>query len=94
MQAHVATRQSLESSTFKIMKIASQAKDIIQDSLKFFTNFPVLQAMKILDAKAAVDKDWTKLETIPAWKLDKSSVREGQSLEKWWTNFLRRRKRK
>ena len=29
------------------------------------------QAMKIPDAKAAVDKEWTKLETIPAWQLDK-----------------------
>ena len=27
--------------------------------------------MKTLDAKAAVDKEWKKLETIPAWQLDK-----------------------
>ena len=27
--------------------------------------------MKIPDAKAAVDKEWKKLETIPAWQLDK-----------------------
>ena len=26
---------------------------------------------KILDAKAAVDKEWTKLKTIPAWQLDR-----------------------
>ena len=32
---------------------------------------PVLQAMKIPDAKAAVDKEWKKLETIAAWQLDK-----------------------
>ena len=25
------------------------------------------QAMKIPDAKAAVDKEWKKLETMPAW---------------------------
>ena len=25
---------------------------------------------KIPDAKAAVDKEWKKLETIPAWQLD------------------------
>ena len=31
----------------------------------------VLQAIKILDAKEAVDKEWKKLETIRAWKLDK-----------------------
>ena len=28
---------------------------------------PTLQAMKIPNAKAAVDKEWEKLETIPAW---------------------------
>ena len=27
------------------------------------------QAMKIPDAMAAVDKEWKKLETIPAWDL-------------------------
>ena len=31
---------------------------------------PVPQAMKIPDAKAAGDKEWKKLETIPAWQLD------------------------
>ena len=31
------------------------------------------QAMKISDAKAAVDKEWQKLETIPAWDLEKES---------------------
>ena len=28
------------------------------------------QAIKIPHAKAAVDKEWKKLETIPAWKLE------------------------
>ena len=32
---------------------------------------PVPQAMTITDAKAAVDKERMKLETIPAWQLDK-----------------------
>ena len=32
---------------------------------------PMPQAMKSPDAKAAVDKDWKKLETLPAWKLEK-----------------------
>ena len=31
----------------------------------------VPQAMKIPDAKAAVDKEWEKLEKIPAWQLTK-----------------------
>ena len=32
---------------------------------------PMLQAMKIPAAKAAVDKEWEKLEKIPAWNLTK-----------------------
>ena len=32
---------------------------------------PMPQAMKIPDAKAAVDKELKKLETIPAWDLGK-----------------------
>ena len=38
---------------------------------------PMPQAMKIPDAKAAVDKEWTKLETIPAWNLEKSQEQKG-----------------
>ena len=30
---------------------------------------PVPQAMKIPAAKAAVDKEWEKLEKIPAWNI-------------------------
>ena len=33
--------------------------------------FPVPQAMKIPGAKAAVDKEWEKLEKIPAWDITK-----------------------
>ena len=36
-----------------------------------YTNFPMPQAMKIPAAKAAVDKEWEKLEKIPAWNLTK-----------------------
>ena len=31
----------------------------------------MLQAMRIPDAEAAVDKEWKKLETIPAWQVEK-----------------------
>ena len=33
--------------------------------------FPMQQAMKIPDGKAAVDKEWKMLETIQAWDLEK-----------------------
>ena len=32
---------------------------------------PLPQAMKIPDAKSAVEKEWRKLEKIPAWQLTK-----------------------
>ena len=32
---------------------------------------PMPQEMKIPDAKAAVEKEWEKLEKIPAWQLTK-----------------------
>ena len=32
---------------------------------------PVPQAVKIPDAKVAVDKEWEKLEKMPAWQLTK-----------------------
>ena len=38
---------------------------------------PMPQAMKIPVAKAAVDKEWKKLETIPAWNLEKVKSKKG-----------------
>ena len=32
---------------------------------------------KTLDAKAAVDKEWKKLETVPSWELERSQEQEG-----------------
>ena len=48
---------------------------------------PMPQAMKIPDAKAAVDKEWQKLETIPAWQWEKlksrgDAIMEAQKREK------------
>ena len=42
---------------------------------------PMLQAMRILDAKAAVDKEWKKLEKIPAWQMDKVRSKKEVILE-------------
>ena len=39
---------------------------------------PMPHAMKIPDAKAAVDREWKKVETIPAWAVEKvKSKKEG-----------------
>ena len=54
------------------MKTILQEKETIHFSIIiWFTIFPLLQAMKIPAAKAAVDKEWEKLEKIPAWDLTK-----------------------
>ena len=37
----------------------------------------MLQAMKILDVKAAADKEWKMLETAPAWQLDNVKSQKG-----------------
>ena len=36
-------------------------------------NFSMPQVVKIPDAKAAVEKEWNKLETVPLWQLKKRS---------------------
>ena len=41
----------------------------------------ISQAMKIPDAKSGVDKEWKKLETIPAWQLDKVKNKKEVILE-------------
>ena len=53
-----------------IMKTTLQEKAIVHYSITiWFTIFPMPQAMKIPAAKAAVDKEWEKLEKISAWNL-------------------------
>ena len=36
-----------------------------------FKFIPMPQALKIPDAKAAVNKEWEKIEKIPVWQMDK-----------------------
>ena len=56
-----------------IMKTILQEEGTIHCSITmWYTKFiPMPQAMKIPAAKAAVDKEWEKLEKIPAWNLTK-----------------------
>ena len=39
------------------------------------------QAMKIPDAKPAVDKEWKKLEKMPAWQRDEEKTKKDVLLE-------------
>ena len=57
----------------KYMKITLQVRRVNFDvSSQLVQKFILMQqAMKIPDAKAAVEKDWKEPDTIPAWELDK-----------------------
>ena len=72
-EAHESTRQRIESVTKRIHEehIAGKGQNSVMhyNSVHKFILMP--QAMKIPDAKAAVDKEWKKLETIPAWDVRK-----------------------
>ena len=68
VESHESTRQRAESSQFKNHEDHIAGKGFAPMphynlSHKFI---PMPQAMKIPDAKAAVDKEWKKLATIPA----------------------------
>ena len=65
----------------KITKITSQAKDTTRWHITIWNTIcPVPQATAMLDAKATVDKEWKKLETIPAWQMVSSwEQKEGDS---------------
>ena len=51
--------------------IAGKGENSLQHYNLVHKFIPLPQAMKISAAKAAVDKEWEKLEKIPAWKLTK-----------------------
>ena len=51
--------------------IAGKGENSLQHYNLVHKFIPMLQAMKIPAAKAAVDKEWEKMEKIPAWDLTK-----------------------
>ena len=51
--------------------IAGKGENSLQHYNLFHKFIPMPQAMKIPAAKAAVDKEWEKLEKISAWNLTK-----------------------
>ena len=51
--------------------IAGKGENSLQHYNLVHKFIPMLQAMKIPAAKAAVDKEWEKLEKISAWNLTK-----------------------
>ena len=79
VEAHESTRQRLESSLPKDHEDHIAGKGFTSMShYNFLHKFiPMTQEMKILHAKAAVDNECKKLETIPAGQLDKVKSKIG-----------------
>ena len=89
VEAHESTRKRLESALPRNHEdhIAEKKGFIQQITTTWCAKFSMLQAVKILDAKASVDKEWEKLEQLPAWQLakvrsKKEVVLEAQTLKK------------
>ena len=88
-----SSRQRVESSQHKNHEDHIRGKRIFSMSHHDLVHkfIPMPQAMKIPDAKAAVDKEWKMLETIPAWNLEKSEEQKKRFL---WQHKERDKKRK
>ena len=77
---YACVEESLESTRQRAkLTLEKSHGDHITAKEEIFTNhhdvvhkfIPMQKAMTILDAKAAVEEEWKKHETIQAWKLDK-----------------------
>ena len=67
-------------------KTILQEQETIHSSITlWFTNFPMPQAATIPAAKAAVDKEWEKLEKISAWNLTKVRSKS-EVIDDAWTS--------
>ena len=72
VESHESTGQRMESSVPTKHEDRIVGKGFTSTPYSLVPKFiPLPQAMKIPGAKAAVNKKWKKLETIPAWQLDK-----------------------
>ena len=73
LEASESTRLCMEESlpNYHEDHIAGKGDKSLQHYNTVHKFIPMPQAMKIPAAKAAVDKEWEKLEKIPAWDLTK-----------------------
>ena len=82
VEYHESTRQRPESVQSKNHddRIAGKGFTSMTHYTSVHKFIPMLQATKIPNAKAAVDKEWEELETIPAWNLEKVKSKKGSYL--------------
>ena len=83
VESHESTRQRAESLQSKTHedRIAEKGFTSMTHYNLVHKFIPMPQAMNIPDAKAAVDKEWKQLETIPAWELGKVKTKKEVILE-------------
>ena len=83
VEAHESTRQRLESSLPRNHEdhIAGKGFSSMTHYNLVHKFIPMPPGMNIPDAKAAVDKEWQKLETFPAWQLGKVKSKKEIILE-------------
>ena len=83
VESHQSTRQRAESLHSRAHKDRFAGKGFTSmTSYNLVHKFiPMPQASKTPDAKAAVDKKWKKLETVPAWDLGKVKSKKEVILE-------------
>ena len=79
VESHASTRQRPEFLQSEIHedRIAGEGFTPMTHHNLVHKFIPMPQAMKIPDAKTAVDKKWKKMETIPAWDLGKVKNKKG-----------------
>ena len=73
VEAHKSTRKGLESALPRNHhedRIAEKGFDSMNHCNLVYKVSLMPQAMKIPDANAVLDKEWEKLETLPAWQLE------------------------
>ena len=95
MGAHESTRERLEGTLSKDHDdhIAEKGFHSLSHYNLAHKFVPMLQAIKNLDAIAAVDKGWEKLEKLPAWQMTNVQfcIADGhltpQKLRCWSRNF-------
>ena len=83
VESHETTRQRVESSQPKTHEDHNESKGFTSMTHHNLVHkfIPMPQVMKIPDAKAAVDEEWKKLETIQAWQPEKSKSKKEVILE-------------
>ena len=74
-------RRVMKTTRFQKQSMRALWKFTNQESVWNHLYNKVMKAMKIPDAKAAVEKEWKKLETIPALQLDKAKSEREVILE-------------